>query len=154
MIETHAPLQRSGKQKPVDFLTFPVGAFTLFHRSALGLTSLADERFDFVAGEARGLTLNIGCGRKNRFIAHFLRGRGRGIDVFAYEGLTRENIIPDLSNLPFPPAIFDTVTFIANIQEGHWPQADAPLCSRGAAFAAAKSALIPFYFPCIQPLCS
>src|SRR5262245_51924815 len=108
-------LQRSGTQKVLDLLTFPVRAFTLFETGALGLTSLADERFDVVASEARGLTLDIGCGRENRFITHFLKGRGRGIDIFPYKGLTNENIVPDLTNLPFPPASFDTVTFIANI---------------------------------------
>lgn len=119
---TTQPLQRSTPQKLLDFIAFPIRAFTLFHKSGFGLTSLADERFDFVASQARGHTLDVGCGRENRFIAHFLRGRGRGIDLFAYDGLTPENLVPDLTNLPFPDASFDTVTFIANIN--HCPEPD------------------------------
>jgi SAM-dependent methyltransferase len=116
------PVQRSLIQKWLDFIFFPIRAVTLFHKSGLGLTSLADERFDFAASEARGWTLDVGCGRDNRFIAHFLRGRGRGIDLFAYDGLTEENLVPDLTELPFPDAIFDTVTFIANL--AHCPEQD------------------------------
>ena len=116
------PLQRTSSQKLLDFLTFPLRALTLFHASALGLSSLADERFDFVASETRGHTLDIGCGRHNRFVVQVLRGRGRGIDLFAYDGLTAENLVPDLTRLPFPDACFDTVTFIANLN--HCPEPD------------------------------
>ncbi len=116
------PLQRSSAQKLLDFLTFPLRALTLFHKSSFGLTSLADERFDFVASESQGYTLDIGCGRENRFISHFLRNRGRGIDLFPYDGLTPDNLVPDLTKLPFPDSSFDTVTFIANIN--HCPEPD------------------------------
>ena len=116
------PVQRSLGQKALDFIFFPVRAVTLFHESGFGLTSLADERFDFAASEARGWTLDIGCGRHNRFIKHFLRGRGKGIDLFEYEGLTADNLVPDLTTLPFPDASFDTVTFIANLN--HCPEPD------------------------------
>src|SRR5262245_6681125 len=119
---TTCPVQRSRFQKVLDCFFFPFRALTLFHRSGFGLTSLADERFDFVASEIRGRTLDIGCGRHNRFVAHFLRGRGRGIDLFRYEGLTDENLVSDLTSLPFPNASFDTVTFIANLN--HCPEPD------------------------------
>jgi SAM-dependent methyltransferase len=122
MHEAPAPIQRSPGQKALDFIAFPIRAFTLFHQSGFGLTSLADERFDFVASESRGRTLDIGCGRENRFIAHFLKGHGRGIDLFAYDGLTPDHLVPDLTKLPFPDASFDTVTFIANIN--HCPEPD------------------------------
>ena len=122
-----SPLQRSPAQKLLDFLSFPLRAMTLFHRSALGLTSLADERFDLVASESRGHTLDIGCGRGNRFITHFLRGNGRGIDLFAYDGLTPDHLVPDLKHLPFPDASFDTATFIANLNHCPQPDRDAEL---------------------------
>lgn len=127
MDEATSPIQRSRARKLLDCLCFPVRALTLFHKSSLGLTSLADERFDLVASEARGHTLDIGCGRDNRFIAHFLRGRGRGIDVFAYDGLSPDHLVPDLTRLPFPDASFDTVTFIANINHCPEPDRDAEL---------------------------
>jgi SAM-dependent methyltransferase len=119
---TGLPVQRPGAQKVIDFVFFPLRALVLFHKSGFGLTSLADERFDYVARFARGHTLDIGCGRENRFVGHFLGGRGRGIDLFPYEGLTPENLVPDLTHLPFPDGSFDTVTFIANIN--HCPEPD------------------------------
>lgn len=106
---------RNSFQLILDFITFPLRAITLFHEDAWGLSSLASERFDYVAREVQGCCLDVGCGRKNRFINEYLQGNGRGIDVYPYEGLTRENILPDLTHFPFENGSFDTVTFIANI---------------------------------------
>lgn len=111
--------KRSTLQKILDFLSFPLRAVTLFEIDRWGLTSLQSERFDYVAGEVKGYCLDIGCGRYNRFIREYLDGNGVGIDVFPYEGLTGENIVQDLTHLPFGDETFESVTLIANI--GHIP---------------------------------
>ncbi|MFH0961331.1 MAG: class I SAM-dependent methyltransferase [archaeon] len=98
-----------------DFLTFPLRALTLFHSDLFFLSSLASERFYYVAAEVEGVCLDVGCGRGNRFVSEFLGGNGEGVDVFPYEGLNRENLVKDLSRFPFKTASFGTVTFIANI---------------------------------------
>lgn len=117
-----APVLRSGGQKLLDFLTFPLRAFTLFHHDGFGLSCLATERFDYVAREVRGFTLDIGCGRDNHFVRHQLRGHGLGIDLFAYEGLTAENLVESLTTFPYEDNTFDSITFIANIN--HCPRQD------------------------------
>jgi ubiquinone/menaquinone biosynthesis C-methylase UbiE len=119
--------QRSAGQRALDFLTFPIRAVTLFHRDKWGLSSLASERFDYVAREVRGYCLDVGCGRGNRFVAEYLDGNGRGIDVFAYEGLEAENVVSDLSRFPFPDGAFESVTFIANINHVPEPSRDVEL---------------------------
>lgn len=106
---------RNRFQKSKDFLTFPFRAFTLFENDKFGLSSLQTERYDYVAREVVGKCLDIGCGRNNRFVNDFLKGNGVGIDVFRYEGLKKENIVKDMTNLPFKDNEFDTVTLIANI---------------------------------------
>src|SRR5438309_4593223 len=75
-------MRRNVLQKWKDFITFPVRALTLFHSDRCGLSCLSSERFDYVAGEVRGYCLDVGCGRYNRFILEYLRGNGKGIDVF------------------------------------------------------------------------
>lgn len=112
--------QRSAAQKALDFIAFPLRAFTLFHDDQWGLSSLASERFDYVAKEVVGYCLDVGCGKHNRFVAAYLHGMGRGIDIFPYEGLTEEHIVEDLSRFPYQGSTFDSVTFIANIN--HVPQ--------------------------------
>lgn len=119
-----APL-RSGFQKVKDFVTFPIRAVTLFEKDRFGLSSLATERFDYVAREIRGRTLDMGCGKWNRFINEFARGNGVGIDVFKYEGLTNAHIVSDMTRLPFPDASFDSVTYIAAIN--HVPESKRDL---------------------------
>jgi SAM-dependent methyltransferase len=114
--------RRSTIRKVVDFLTFPARSVILFHEDKLGLSSLATERFDYIAKEVTGYCLDVGCGRHNRFVREFLHGNGRGIDVFPYEGLTEEEIVEDITSFPFPDSTFDTVTFIANIN--HVPKQD------------------------------
>jgi SAM-dependent methyltransferase len=106
---------RSSLQKTKDFVSFPIRAFSLFEDDKWGLTALASERFDYVVREVRGRCLDVGCGRKNRFVREFLGGLGVGIDVFPYEGLSEEHLIKDITRFPFEDASFDSVTFIANL---------------------------------------
>ncbi len=120
-------IRRSSSQKIKDFLTFPLRAFTLFHEDRWGLSSLASERFDYVASEVQGYCLDIGCGYGNRFVREYLNGHGIGIDIYPYTGLTEENLIEDFTHLPFPDASFDTVTFIANLNHAPQSQRDAEL---------------------------
>jgi SAM-dependent methyltransferase len=120
-------MARSAAQKIIDFLTFPLRAPVLFDDNRFGLTSLANERFDYVAKEVKGYCLDIGCGKYNKFITLFLGGNGIGIDVFKYEGLNDENIITDLTSLPYQDESFDTVTFIANVNHIPKPIRDKEL---------------------------
>lgn len=114
------PILRNSLQRAIDSCTFPVRAVTLFGRNRFGLSSLASERFDYVAREVTGPCLDIGCGPYNRFIVEYLAGNGLGIDVFAYPGLMGDQIVPDLAHLPFPEGAFSSVTFIANLN--HCPR--------------------------------
>lgn len=109
--------RRSAPQKAKDLLTFPLRAVLPFKSGAdrWSLSSRESERFDYVAREVRGYCLDVGCGRNNRFVREYLGGHGKGIDVHAYEGLTEENLVPDITNFPFADGSFDSVTFIANI---------------------------------------
>lgn len=107
--------RRTDIQKLKDFLTFPLRAVTLFDVDKWGLTALSSERFDYVAREVVGYCLDVGCGKKNRFVQQFLNGAGKGIDVFPYEGLTAEHLVQDIAHFPFPDCSFDSVTFIANL---------------------------------------
>ena len=107
--------KRARTQKLRDFIFFPLRAITLHDRDRWGLTSLASERFDYVAREITGYCLDVGCGKNNRFINEYCGGHGKGIDVYPYEGLLDENIISDMSQFPFGDASFDSITFIANL---------------------------------------
>ena len=108
-------MTRNRSQLFKDTITFPLRAVTLFHDDKWGLSALSTERFDYVARQVRGYCLDVGCGRHNRFIREFVNGNGRGIDVFAYEGLSRDHLVEDITRFPFPDGIFDSVTFIANL---------------------------------------
>ena len=99
----------------MDCLTFPIRAVTLFHRDKWGLASQASERFDYVAREVQGYCLDVGCGYHNRFVTEWLGGNGKGIDVYKYEGLSDDQIVRDMTRLPFADESFDSVTFIANL---------------------------------------
>jgi SAM-dependent methyltransferase len=107
--------KRTDYQKLKDLLTFPFRAFTLFESDKWGLSSLASERFDYVSREVIGYCLDVGCGRNNRFVVEYLNGNGKGIDVYAYEGLSKDNLVEDISHFPFESNSFDSVTFLANI---------------------------------------
>ncbi|MEK7578818.1 MAG: class I SAM-dependent methyltransferase [Patescibacteria group bacterium] len=106
---------RTVAQKFKDFVFFPLRAITLHYDDKWSLTSLASERFDYVAREVTGYCLDVGCGRYNRFIVEYCGGRGKGIDVYPYEGLSDENIVLDISRFPFENDSFNSITFIANL---------------------------------------
>jgi SAM-dependent methyltransferase len=106
---------RNWSQKLKDFIFFPIRAITLHDDDKWGLTSLASERFEYVAQEVIGNCLDVGCGKNNRFVTQFCAGKGKGIDVYPYEGLSDENIVSDISRFPFEDESFDSVTFIANL---------------------------------------
>jgi len=112
--------KRTRLRATIDFLLFPLRAVCLIENDYHMISSLASERFYYVAKEVKGYCLDVGCGKKNRFIVEFLKGRGKGIDVFKYEGLTEEHIVEDILNFPFDSESFETVTFIANIN--HVPE--------------------------------
>lgn len=106
---------------------FPIRGFALHYKDKWGLSCLATERFDFVATEAKGFCLDIGCGPYNRFIKEFLKGNGIGIDIYRYEGLDDDNIIEDMTQLPFDSESFDTITFIGNLNHVPEPDRDSEL---------------------------
>ncbi len=108
-------MRRSIGQKIIDFFTFPLRAVCLFEDDKLTLSSLRTERFDYVAKEVRGYCLDVGCGRHNLFVSDVLAGRGKGIDVYPYEGLDKDDIVTDMTHFPFSDATFATITFIANL---------------------------------------
>ena len=118
---------RSRKQKVFDFITFPLRAVTLFYTDKWGLSCQATERYDYVSQEVRGYCLDVGCGPNNRFVKEFLKNNGIGIDVFKYEGLVDENIIKDMTHLPYDSNTFDSVTFLANINHIPKNQRDSEL---------------------------
>jgi len=120
-------MHRNRAQCFKDFIAFPLRAITLFHDDRWGLSSLASERFNYVAAEVQGRCLDVGCGYGNWFIKKYLGGNGVGIDVFPYKGLDKENIVKDLTRLPFSNASFDSVTFIANLNHAPELQRDAEL---------------------------
>lgn len=109
--------RRSMIQKFFDELLFPIRALFIPEDSHMGLTSLRDERMEIVAEEVAGYTLDIGCGRNNIFISNFV-SNGIGIDIYNYEGV--DNVVEDMTNLPFENETFDTVTMIA--VGGHIPK--------------------------------
>jgi SAM-dependent methyltransferase len=118
---------RNKLRQVTDFLTFPIRAITLFENDLWGLSSLASERYDYVAREVGGYCLDVGCGPNNKFINSYLNGHGIGIDVYPYEGLTADNLIDDINHFPFPDLYFDTVTFIANLNHVPKSQRDIEL---------------------------
>lgn len=120
-------MRRSAFQKVKDFAAFPLRALTLFEKDCCGFSSLATERFDYVAREVNGHCLDVGCGRRNRFVKEFLSGKGQGIDVFPYEGLGPDELVENLTEFPFQDGTFDTVTFIANLNHVPRSQRDTEL---------------------------
>ena len=117
--------KRNLKRKTLDFITFPLRAFTLFYDDRRGLSSLASERYEYAADEVVGYCLDVGCGRNNRFVTEYLHGNGIG--VYPYEGLSADNIVEDLSRFPWEDSTFSTVTFIANINHIPKSKRDAEL---------------------------
>lgn len=105
---------RSIYQKALDFIFFPIRSTMIFYENKWGLTCLANERYEYVSKYVSGYCLDVGCG-SNNFIKIFRNNNGKGIDVFLYEGLNKENIVDDLTHFPFSDETFDSVTFIANV---------------------------------------
>jgi len=118
---------QSTRQRVKDFLAFPLRAVAIFENDRWGLSSLRSERFEYCAAEVRGYCLDLGCGRGNRFITEYLGGNGLGVDVFPYEGLGPQNIVPDPSHLPYDDGTFDSVALIANLNHIPRPIRDAEL---------------------------
>lgn len=105
--------------KLLNFLLFPFRALFIPKDSKWGLLSLRDERMRAVAFYCAGKVLDVGCGPGNYFINHFIgASNGLGIDIYPYEGV--ENIVDDMSALPFENDLYDTVTLIA--VGGHVPK--------------------------------
>jgi len=120
-------MNRSGWQKFKDFVAFPLRAITAFHEDRWGFSALSTERFDYVSREVKGFCLDVGCGKRNRFVLEFLEGHGKGVDVFPYEGLLPENLVDDLAHFPCEDTSVDTVTFIANLNHVPRSQRDIEL---------------------------
>ena len=106
-------VKRTKIQKLKDFFFFPIRAILLFEEDKWSFSSLASERFDYVRGEVLGYCLDVGCGRNNKFIREYLDNNGKGIDVYPYEGLKKENLVKDITHFPFKDNSFKTITFIA-----------------------------------------
>lgn len=119
--------KRSWAQKLLDGITFPVRAFLIFEDDRWGLSSLRSDRFFYCASRVEGTCLDVGCGRNNIFIEQFLAGKGIGVDVFPYEGIPPQYVIPDLTTFPFEDEQFGTVTFIANLNHVPKPDRDQEL---------------------------
>ncbi len=112
-------MPRSIIGKIADVITFPIRALFMGTEGKLGLSSLREERMRTVAEYSRGQVLDIGCGPGNIFIKQYIgASNGTGIDLFSYEGV--ENVVEDMTNLPFEDYSFDTVTLIA--VGGHIPK--------------------------------
>lgn len=120
-------MQRKRSQMIKDFLFFPLRALFIHENDRFTLSSLRTERFEYVAKEVKGYCLDVGCGSRNIFVKHFLSGRGEGIDIYPYEGLTKKQIVQDLSKFPFESNSFDSLTFIANINHIPKPLRDKEL---------------------------
>ncbi len=112
--------QRNTPQMVIDFITFPFRALALIETDRWGMSSLASERYDYVSREVIGYCLDVGCGKNNRFVAEYLRGNGKGIDIYPYEGLAEEHLLENFDAFPFGDETFDSVTFIANLS--HIPE--------------------------------
>ena len=103
----------------VDAITFPIRALLIHENSSCGLSSLRDERMRIVAKDCVGRVLDVGCGRNNVFVQHFLEQPGSiGIDCFAYDGVDR--VVDDMTATGLPDGTFDTITLIA--VGGHIPR--------------------------------
>ncbi len=107
--------QRSTLKEVVDFITFPIRAVAPLNFHLFGLTKRPDERFFYAGKEVQGYCLDVGCGPYNRFINEHLKGNGKGIDLFKYDGLADENILEDPTAYHFDNETFDSITFISSL---------------------------------------
>lgn len=109
---------RSFLQRTLDNLLFPIRAMFIPESASFGLTSLRDERMEYVARYCNGSVLDIGCGPGNLFVNEWAPKGSVGIDVFPYDGVGV--VHEDMTKLPFDDCSFDVVTLIA--VGGHIPQ--------------------------------
>ena len=99
-------------QKIKDRLCFPLLMFLSFDQArALRLTPIDEERLTAALAHCRGLLLDIGCGM-NELTRHYRSKQGVAIGVDVHPWPCAD-VLCDTTNLPFPPARFDTVTMLA-----------------------------------------
>lgn len=102
-------------EKWLNFALFPFRAVIQNPNESWGpLLCLRDERMHYVKAACKGKVLDIGCGPGNVFIRKFVGDESVGVDFHAYEGLQPEQVVEKLP-FPFPNALFDTATLIANV---------------------------------------
>ncbi len=107
-------------------MSFPARAAIVLQRDVGPFMSLRTERLSYVAEETFGRTLDVGCGPRNSFVRDWVT-EGFGVDVFKYDGLTDDQIIADMTALPFEAETFDSVTLIAALNHIPRPQRDLEL---------------------------
>ena len=105
--------RRSVLQRIIEFFTMPFRTCTLFYYDRWGLSSLATDRFDYAARQVQGYCLDVGCGQTNRLIREYLDGNGKGVDIYPFKDLSREQILEEMTRFPFEDETFDSVTFLA-----------------------------------------
>ena len=101
-----------GWQKIKDRLCFPLLMFLSSDQArSFRLTPIDEERTATTLAHCRGLLLDIGCGT-NELTRHYrsMQGVAIGVDIHPWPGA---DVICDTTNLPFPKALFDTVTMLA-----------------------------------------
>ena len=104
-------------QRLKDRLAFPLLTVMSSERArSLGLTPVDDERLLACLRYARGRLLDVGCG-KNLLVRRY--GNGVGVDVHRWRGM---DVLCDTGRLPFPDAVFDTVTMAACLNHIPGPQ--------------------------------
>ncbi len=89
-------------------IPFRLALFPQTWLPALGWTTLEEERLAAVLPHVRGRLLDVGAGTNNLVRLH---RDGVGVDVHDWGGGVV--VVPDTSQLPFPAASFDSVTFVA-----------------------------------------
>ena len=114
-------MEKSFFRELKDFVFFPMRAMLpnneLKIQRVLKLTSLADERFNMVLNNCRGLTLDIGCGG-NLIIKRYVSSgnRGWGMDIMYNEDIDIVGIVNDIQPfLPFKDESLDTVCFAGSL---------------------------------------
>jgi len=97
-------------QSIFDFIFFPVRVVLPNEwSSALGLTSMRDERIRAVGQYLKGRLLDLGCGI-NELIKEYKNGYG--VDVYPWSGI---DVLCDTRRLPFKNASFDCCTLLASL---------------------------------------
>jgi len=95
-------------ERKLNTLTFPLRL--LANQDWLkqkGITTLEDERIQYVLPHVKGKLLDIGCG-ENNLVKKWKNGIG--VDVYPWPGV---DIVCDTTKLPFTNDSFDTITIVA-----------------------------------------